>query len=657
MESNSRFYLLSLTLFAIALYFFGQSLAMGTGLPSKIIVAGGVCSLASASGFAIWAMTISTSAWPVQLLPRAQARFSTAPNPTRIFPGSNETTDCTNYVDQYEVERARRFPEEGAIELAAFLYGQGKPLFDAAQKGEEYTEADKIFDCVVTVRDDFATAQVERAISYSLTADLDKDSVYANLSPPEALPRIVDSDRRFAGALEKEGWRPTERRLDSMGYHAFQLALTSGDPRQLEEAIRTLRKSIELAGIPVVNGKVVLDLESIKAAKSKMEPDDLRILLLNFGHAQLASGRGEEAKSVYRFVLNNLGLEKDKKLVASSITDLNIIETHCPKLDKAEASKRCGKVTSDIIDVKRYLLVGRLGDAPEPRKASIMNVHPWVTPSSARRLGDAPERGKASITNVNAWVRPSSVGWSASLENFDSQKDELSVVWSAWVPEWKVWRVVQPLFEPTVGKDKLKSGGRVQITQPYDNAPSFCLPPGRYRVEFYLNGELVPKETKEMEAPAFSDYRSRELNIAVCRPNNWKLSDFRENEEGRRLVRAFVTPEDKGIAYLFTFFAPKGARQEDGKSWALKQAWMRVKRWTKKAPTDEEFDAAIKRFKGCDSTIPPATILHREWLEPNGMAHVALVNGSFTAPDEACQMLESAGNYYDHDNTEEPGGN
>lgn len=166
------------------------------------------------------------------------------------------------------------------------------------------------------------------------------------------------------------------------------------------------------------------------------------------------------------------------------------------------------------------------------------------------------------ITNVNAWVRPSSVGWSASLENFDSQKDELSVVWSAWVPEWKVWRVVQPLFEPTVGKDKLKSGGRVQITQPYDNAPSFCLPPGRYRVEFYLNGELVPKETKEMEAPAFSDYRSRELNIAVCRPNNWKLSDFRENEEGRHLVRAFVTPEDKGIAYLFTFFAPKGARRK-----------------------------------------------------------------------------------------------
>ena len=39
------------------------------------------------------------------------------------------------------------------------------------------------------------------------------------------------------------------------------------------------------------------------------------------------------------------------------------------------------------------------------------------------------------------------------------------------------------------------------------------------------------------------------------------------------------------------------------------------------------------------------------------MAHVALVNGSFTAPDEACQMLELAGNYYDHDNTEEPGGN
>jgi hypothetical protein len=625
LESNSRFYLLSLTLLAIALYLFGQSLAMGAGLASKIIAAGGVFFLASASGFAIWAMTISTitstTAWPFQFS-GAHGRFGTAPNPTRIFPGSKDTTDsCTNYVDQHEVQRARQSPEEGAIELAAFLYGQAKPLFDAA----EYAEARKIFDCVLAVRDHFATAQAERAISYSNTGDLDKDGKYRNLSPPGVLPKIVNSELLSKDAFEKGGWRPTARLLNNLGYEEFQLALTAGEPRLLEEAIRTLQKSIELAGIPVVHGKVVLD----QAAESGVDPVNLRILLLNLGNAQLASGRGEDAKSAYRIVLNNLGLEKDEKLVASTITDLNIIETFCPKLDKAEASKRCEKVTSDIKHVK-YLLLGRLGAAPEP--------------------------GRASITNVRPWLRPSSAGWSANIENFDPQKDKLSVVWSAWVPEWNVWRVVQPLFEPAVDKDKLKSGGRVLITQRYDNDPSFCLPPGQYRVEFYLNGELVPEETKEMVAPAFSDYRSRELNVAMCRPNNWKLRVF-ENEEGRHLVRAFVTPEDKGVAYLFTFFAPKGARQEEVKTTALKQAWMFIKRWTEKKPTDEQFDAAIKRFQGCDSTIPPATLLHKEWLEPNGMAHVALVNGSFTTRDEACQMLESVGNYYDRNKTEEPGGN
>jgi hypothetical protein len=165
---------------------------------------------------------------------------------------------------------------------------------------------------------------------------------------------------------------------------------------------------------------------------------------------------------------------------------------------------------------------------------------------------------------------------SANLENFDPRKDILSVAWSAWVPKWKVWRVVQPLFEPTIDKDKLKSGG--PVTQLYDNSPSFCLPPGQYRVEFYLNGKLV--ETEEKEAPAFSDSRSRELNIAMCQPNNWKLSDFRGNEEGRHLVRTFVTPERKGVAYLFTFIAPKGARQDDVKTWALKQAWTRHDRQT-----------------------------------------------------------------------------
>jgi hypothetical protein len=85
---------------------------------------------------------------------------------------------------------------------------------------------------------------------------------------------------------------------------------------------------------------------------------------------------------------------------------------------------------------------------------------------------------------------------------------------------------------------------------------------------------------------------------------------------------------------------------------ALPTSPLVAERWTVGAPTDEQFDAAIKRFQGCDSTIPPATILHKEWLEPNGMAHVALVNGSFTTPDEACQMLESVGNYYDRNKTE-----
>ena len=89
-------------------------------------------------------------------------------------------------------------------------------------------------------------------------------------------------------------------------------------------------------------------------------------------------------------------------------------------------------------------------------------------------------------------MRASRVGWSADLSNFDASRDSLSVVWSAYSSDWKVWRVVQPLFK-TVDPKSLPSSGGIQRVTVYDNSPSYCLPAGTYRAEFFVNGARVPR--------------------------------------------------------------------------------------------------------------------------------------------------------------------
>jgi hypothetical protein len=54
------------------------------------------------------------------------------------------------------------------------------------------------------------------------------------------------------------------------------------------------------------------------------------------------------------------------------------------------------------------------------------------------------------------------------------------------------------------------------------SSPATCLPPGRYRVELFVNGRLAGSATATGSWPALQAVRFNEVDAAVCTPKGWQ---------------------------------------------------------------------------------------------------------------------------------------
>ena len=585
-ETKSTLYILDLMLFAIALYLFGHSLGMGEGAPANALAMFGGLVMVVTFGAAV-----SVHRNPVMPAPTLPA---TCPAPAD---GSANATP---------------------IERAAEFYGDARALLDVATTPADYQKAADLFGCALTLRPDFGRAQYDRSRADSLISQDDIDSRYWNFPTKSRMAEIAASDARTREAIENAGWTPTPRFLNSQGFNTELAGIASGKLETIKDGLKILEQAIAAGGLTASDGRT---LDAVKLAKaSASDLSVYRMLFTNLGLGQLAFDERVEAAKSYQAAVDGLRLAEDRELVASSLSDLNTLEAHCADLHGASASATCADIDAGIADARRMLLLGK---------------------SAAQ-----PGSGYARIGNISTWVRPSRVGWSADVSGFDADRDLLSVVWSSYSTDWKVWRVVQPLFK-TVDMKSLVGTGRVQRVTVYDNSPSYCLPPGTYRAEFFLNGVRVPRgDDKGVAVSGYDTYRSRELDVAFCGPADWKLSSFRENREGRHLVRAFTTSTNKSALYLFTFFSPKNPADAETRS-PVARAWNLLKRLTTAPPSDDVFYRAASKFTGCQNPIEPGTVLWRYWADGNGLVHIALVMGDAAPNGQACQVLESVGDYYD----------
>ena len=579
LEDKSTWYILHLTLFAIALYLLGQSLGMGPGHASiALAIAGTIVTFVTFVGAVV------------------VHRTPAMPTPTL-------SASCGPHD-----------PKATPVELAAKFYGDGLAVYDAATTAEQYQKASDLFGCAVEARKDFGAAQYERSLADSAISQGDIDSEYWNFPTRSRMAEIANSYTLTNKAIEDDGWTPTPRRLNSEGFNRLLAGIAANDLTAIDEGIGILQRAIASGGLTADDGRT---LDAVKVSHAP-DPAAYQMLFTNLGLGQLARGNRADAERSYQAAVDGLNVAKDQNLVASSLSDLNTLEAHCAELYGSAAQTKCPDIYGGIADARRMLLLGK---------------------------SSAPPSSYAKISHITTWVRASRVAWSADVAGFDPSRDRLSVVWSTYSNDWKVWRVVQPLFQ-AIDPASLPATGQASHVTVYSNSPSYCLPAGTYRAEFFLNGVRVPDvEDKGTALSGYQNFRSRELDAAFCGPADWQPLPLPAPHDSRQLLRLYKNADGKGVVYLFTFFSPKNPMDTETR-YPVMRAMNLLRRLGTQLPSDEELSRMISQFTGCQNPIAPGTILPRVWVSADGLVHVALVVGDRAPNGQACQVFESIGEYY-----------
>ena len=378
-------------------------------------------------------------------------------------------------------------PEQAAREFAAGVVGT-----ETASDAQGYAAARAHYDRAIQLWPGFARAYLGRAM-VTLTAASPK---LIDVSiPPDALTSAI-SDLGRARDLGLD----TVPVLETLASAEFSLAL-HGHPELYERSADLAQQLVRLI------------------------PDDpVARYTLSFG--LLGAGRVQEAASAFHdAVLRTIypGGDTSKTAisgpfqevwVAGALTDLDAMGT-------ADSSLR-----ETVSRFKEELVASVSAGSP------------------------AEPSGQARASGVQVQVSPTTVAWGAQgLAGFDVGTDRLSVQWYSRPPGVTAW-VGMPEVSGTIDPERtpsLPNGSAANLLS--SSIPARCLAPGDYRVELYVNGHLAGGARAAAPFGELQGYVDRALNLEVCHPAGWTLSDrsltgFRD---------ALVTPEGSQGVVLFRY--------------------------------------------------------------------------------------------------------
>ncbi len=173
------------------------------------------------------------------------------------------------------------------------------------------------------------------------------------------------------------------------------------------------------------------------------------------------------------------------------------------------------------------------------------------------------------------------------------------------------------------------------------NDEKACLPPGDYRIDFYLNGNLALTQYKSGSFGVFEPTRWREMGISFCRPADWQAwVDSKVPDTD--LVRGMQTKSGKPAIFAFTFLAPAelpGFKDRNG--YFLDQAKQRLVDLGI-LPADPA-SPLLNADEQCDD-LPAHGWGYRVWSANEGWIHVAFLSLETPPAGEACNMLLSIDN-------------
>ncbi|MCC7049946.1 MAG: hypothetical protein IT562_24790 [Alphaproteobacteria bacterium] len=606
MHHKTTIFLFTLTLFAVAVYLFGQGLGMGPGWPAYTLSTVGVLFVVvgiASGGYA--------QVWP------GRPETSTSEEQIRI---------CR--VTAVDAEIAKK--EEAALltsrQLAARLYARahvlGQVVHASAKSARDpYSDLINMLYCATALRPDFVASLSELATARARQGSKEVTDTYFSLVLPSALPVVVGAQNRALRTMRENGFEESASMLASAAFDRTAYALDRHHQGNVEEGQMLLAGSIEmlersLRGIDLAGDALTSTLPLVRA---------------NLGLALLAKGDIESGHAMYVAALKGEPA-MSPRLRASVATDLELL------LATRHASETGDRIKPLAEEVRRLkeLFIGASDAAPQ--------------------LSGPPVK----VGGVRVSVTPGNVYLDAQFSGFDSKRDRISVAWYGHDEIWNTWYTLQGVTGPATANDTLVSvSDTVSFYRSYYARVGSCLGPGRYRAELYVNGRQVDIAEKDREVTLayqtdvgrFIPTNFHNLNLRACRPPGWlRWQEVRNApERGDEMINGLFAPGQQGVrpaVLLFTFLAPRGneseSRRRAAELLARARASLVKKGWIRDSYDTKPFGSV----DGCKRVAGPGVLVHRIWTTTEGSVHIGIAVGGSAPGDVLCHVIESVETIY-----------
>lgn len=391
-----------------------------------------------------------------------------------------------------------------AAEMAAKGYAEGVQTMTLATTSAEFEVAARSFRLALSARPSLVYAYHDLAGALFLQGSPQAEERFVSMT---ASDRLQEAQESAEGA-----WRRGLRRgalLVDLGWNAFLAGLESPEPARRRLIETSIRYTEEAA---------------------RRDPDD-SVPFSNLGLAALLLGRLDESERYYEAAMHRSRFAR---------ADGSILRTDSDLRDR---------VVSDLTDLELLrAFQPEMGEAIDRRKAWIVG-RAW--PGGVNAYAARPMR----IARVSFAVSATAAEWDAPTEQLNPREDSLTAIWylfREYRPGKWVWHALPALS----GRVEVGADGRFRRSRSYVTTPYRCLQSGRYRVELYVNGQLVGgADPRQVVLPELDRREFPDLSLGLCSPRDWLPA------EGAvpGIVQGFRSADGTRSVHIFRLRHPRGS--------------------------------------------------------------------------------------------------
>ena len=429
-------FLWTLTLFAVALYFFGQAMGMRKGITGRVLIWTG-------RGLVCVALVYGAVTFFV-----GQCRLD------------NGELACRR-IDAHEPTSAEL--------LAASRYAYAHALLSDARSDDDYTKVINALSSAIDTLPEWRLAQIDYVSAVDRQATFSADESFLRLPKKDSVSRTKDAmDMALAHVRKLNRQRFEQRKepvslLAGLGRYTWLDASLNGHERDVDKGIRYLQQA----------------LARTKDKEQEGTDFDRMRIELNLAVAYTIQGQeseaGEHLTAALAMAASKSPNVGNPRLIARTMTDLEIVVAYCPTLN----TRDCGLIRNGAEQLKEKLVAAAWGVPP-----------PGTSDTGVEAI---------AVRDVKLSVSATTATWQGKLGQLSPQ-DVVSIVWYRFDDEWKVWRALHEISGAVPAADLKPAGDtRVERSYFKLSNFARCLSGnggGRYRAELYINAHRVGASPK-----------------------------------------------------------------------------------------------------------------------------------------------------------------